>query len=312
MIKPSPALARALARTLAGAILAAAAALVPAATMAQGLASGPDSAQFRRIAAQCRGKDDFSAPAPPARIFGNVFYVGTCNVTALLIVAPTGHVLIDAPTHEAAPAILANIRALGFAPRDVRWILLSHEHFDHVGGLAAVVRATGARVIARAAAVPVLASGRVDPADPQAQGIHGFAPVRVSRVVSDGERLRLGTLAFTASATPGHTAGSTSWTWQSCAGGLCRRFDYVDSLSALALGTYRLGDHPALIATFRATFAKVAARPCGVLLTPHPVASAMFARLSGEKPLATPDDCRAYAAAGARRLDELLAGEAKR
>lgn len=270
----------------------------------------PDQPAFQRIAAQCRGKTAFSDPAPPARIFGNLFYVGTCNVTALLITSPRGHVLIDAPTHEAAPAILANIRALGLAPRDVRWIILSHEHFDHVGGLADIVRATGAKVAARAAMAPVLASGKVDPADPQAQKIEGFAPVRVSRIVSDGEVVRLGGLSFTASATPGHTAGSTSWTWQACAGGDCRRFDYVDSISALALGTYRISDHPALVATFRRTFAAIAARPCGVLLTPHPQASAMFERLSGARPLATPGDCRDYAAGGAARLDALLASEA--
>ena len=270
----------------------------------------PDHPAFQRIVSQCRGMTAFSDPAPPARIFGNVFYVGTCNVTALLITSPLGHVLIDAPTHEAAPAILANIRALGFAPRDVRWILLSHEHFDHVGGLADMVRATGAKVAARAAMAAVLASGKVDPADPQAQEIDGFAPVQVSRIVSDGEVVKLAGMSFTASATPGHTAGSTSWTWRSCAGGGCRRFDYVDSISALALGTYRISAHPELVATFRRTFAAIAARPCGVLLTPHPAASAMFERLTGARPLETPGDCRDYAAAGAARLDALLASEA--
>lgn len=275
-------------------------------------AAGPDHAAFQRITTLCRGKDDFSDPAPPARITGNVYYVGTCNVTALLVTSPRGHVLIDAPTQEAVPAILANIRALGLRERDVRWILVSHEHFDHVGGLALIARATRAEVIARAAQVPALASGKVDPADPQAQGIHGFLPVRVGRVVADGQPLRLAGTTFIPTATPGHTTGSTSWTWQSCTGGRCQRIDYVDSLSALALGTYRLSDHPALVARFRATFAQVAARPCGLLLTPHPVASDMFARLSGVKPLATPNDCRTYAAQAGKRLDDLLAGEASR
>ena len=286
---------------------------VPASAQPSPIATGPggpDKAAFNRISAECRGKQSFSDPAPPARIYGNVWYVGTCTVSSILITSPLGHVLIDTPTHEAAPAILANIRRLGFNPRAVRWILLSHEHFDHVGGLADIVRATGAQVIARAAAVPVLTSGKVDPADPQAQQIDGFAPVRVARIVSDGETVRLPGLAFTASATPGHTMGSTSWTWRSCAGADCRRFDYVDSISALALGTYRMSDHPALVATFRQTFARIAARPCGVLLTPHPIASDMFQRLSGLKPLAEPGACRTYAAAGEKRLNDLLAAEA--
>ncbi|MBC2666229.1 subclass B3 metallo-beta-lactamase [Novosphingobium flavum] len=297
------------------ALLAAAAALASPAPAQPSFAGfgpgGPDKAGFQRIAAQCKGKESFSDPSRPARIFGNVWYVGTCTVTVLLVTSPRGHVLIDAATHEAAPAILANIRALGFNPREVRWILTSHEHFDHVGGLADMVRATGARVIARAAAVPVLTSGKVDPADPQAQRIEGFAPVRVDRIVADAETVALPGLTFTASATTGHTAGSTSWTWRSCAGPVCRRFDYVDSISALALGTYRMSDHPALIARFRQTFAQVAARPCGVLLTPHPAASDMFARLSGLKPLAEPGACRAYAAAAEKRLNDLLESETR-
>jgi metallo-beta-lactamase class B len=320
MIPTNPKLAVAAALALGAGI--APARTLPAPSSARAAAApsaGPDHAAFARIADQCRGKDGFADPAPPARVFGSaarnpaqsgVYYVGTCTVTVLLVTSPRGHVLIDAATHEAVPSILANIRALGFAPHDIRWIVTSHEHFDHVGGLADMVRATGARVAARAAALPVLTSGKVDPADPQAQKIAGFAPVKVDRVVADGERVMLAGMAFTASATPGHTAGSTSWSWTTCAGADCRRFDYVDSISAFALGTYRMSDHPAIIATFRATFARVAARPCGVLLTPHPVASDMFARLSGAKPLATPGDCPAYAATGAKRLDDLLAAEA--
>jgi metallo-beta-lactamase class B len=273
-------------------------------------AGGPDKAAFARNIANCRGHDDFSYPAEPARIFGNVWYVGTCNVTALLVTSPLGHVLIDAPTRESAPRILANIRSLGFLEREVRWILVSHEHYDHVGGLAEVVRATGARIIARAPAVPTLASGKPDPADPQAETIGGFAPVRVARVVGDGEVVALPGLTFVASATPGHTAGSTSWWWRSCIGGDCRRFDYVDSISALALGSYRMSHHPDLVATFRRTFAAVAARPCGVLMTPHPSASDMFARFAGIKPFSLPGACRDYAAGGEKRLADLLASEA--
>ena len=109
----------------------------------------------------------WSDPAPPAKLFGNTYYVGTCGITALLIDAPAGPILIDTATAEAAPAILANIRALGFDPKRIRAILTSHEHFDHVGGLAALHAATGAPVIALADAAPQLESGTPDPRDPQ-------------------------------------------------------------------------------------------------------------------------------------------------
>ncbi|MFT2536405.1 MBL fold protein, partial [Escherichia coli] len=65
----------------------------------------------RALRAACAGKEDFSDPAPPVRVFGNVWYVGTCNVSAVLVTSPQGHVLIDAATEQAVPAILASIRA---------------------------------------------------------------------------------------------------------------------------------------------------------------------------------------------------------
>lgn len=272
----------------------------------------PVSPSGAALAAACEGRDGWSDPAPPARIFGNVYYVGTCGITALLITSPAGHVLIDGATAEAAPGIADNIRRLGFRPRDVRLILTSHEHVDHVGGVAALKRLTGARLGARAAARAVLESGRVDPADPQAGTIPGFAGVPVDRVVRDGETVRIGALRLTARATTGHTAGSTSWTWRSCEGRVCRRFAYVDSLTAVGPDSYRFADHPALVARFRATFARVAALDCDVLVTPHPSASNLFPRLAGTAPLADRGGCRAYAAAGARRLDDRLAREAAR
>ena len=82
----------------------------------------------------CQGRDGWSDAAPPARIFGDVYYVGTCGITALLIVGDRGHILIDGATAEAAPGIAANIRRLGFRPQDVRYLLNSHEHVDHAGG----------------------------------------------------------------------------------------------------------------------------------------------------------------------------------
>ncbi len=113
-------------------------AFAPAQLWAKTDAAGPDRAATEAIVKQCGTTEDFSAPAPPARLFGNTYYVGTCTISVLLITSPKGHVLVDAATDTAVPSILANIRALGFRSQDVRWIVTSHEHFDHVGGLAAL------------------------------------------------------------------------------------------------------------------------------------------------------------------------------
>lgn len=265
-----------------------------------------DPAAGQRFIEQCEDKETFDDPAPPVRIFGNVWYVGTCNVTALLLTSPTGHVLMDAVTKEAAPQILANIRTAGFDIKAVRWIVSSHEHFDHVGGLAFLKKATGAKVIARDKAAATLRSGKVSPGDPQVQEIHGFDPVAPDRVMKAGQTVRAGSLRLTMLATPGHTEGSTSWTWQSCEGADCQKFTYLDSISALQLGTYRFSRHPERVTMFRKTYDMIDKMDCGIVLTPHPAASAMAKRMAGAKPLYSDDDCRVIVKAARARLDAAL------
>lgn len=290
------------ARLMLAAVALAAAAPAPAQAVAEGAA----------LAKACVGRDGWSDPAPPARIFGNSYYVGTCGITALLITSPGGHILIDGATAEAAPEIAANIRRLGFRLSDVRYLLNSHEHVDHAGGLAALKQLTGARLVARAEARRVLTSGKVDPADPQAGVIPSFSGLAVDRIVADGETVRLGPLALRAHATPGHTTGSTSWSWRACEGEVCRSFVYADSLTAVSADGYRFSDHPSLVARFRRTFDRVAQLDCGVLITPHPGASNLFERLAGRATLADPGACLAYADAARKRLDQRLASEAQR
>ena len=288
------------------------AALMLAGCAPQGEAPPPTPAAptGKALAAACEGRDGWSDPAPPAKIFGNSYYVGTCGISAVLIDAPGGLVLIDAATEEAAPAILANIRALGFDPKQVRVLLASHEHHDHVGGLQAIQDATGAKIYARHEAVATLTSGEPEARDPQRGAITPFNGVRIAGELRDGETLPVAGLDLTLHATPGHTPGSTSWTWRSCEGGDCRTLAYVDSLTAVSADDYRFSDHPDYVAMMRATFAKVPELPCDILITPHPGASDLFERLAGKAPLADPNGCRTYAADAAKRLDERLAKEA--
>src|SRR5690606_3326265 len=103
--------------------------------------------------------DGWDDRAPPRRIFGNTYYVGSCGLASLLLASPEGHVLIDGASEAAAPHIVANIRALGFRPEDVKDILNSHEHADHAGGLASLQRDTGAPVHARVPAIATLERG---------------------------------------------------------------------------------------------------------------------------------------------------------
>lgn len=261
--------------------------------------------------AACNGHfQDWNRPAPPVRIHGNTYLVGSCGISSIFIVGEQGHILIDGGTEQDADIIAANIRALGYRPEDIRFILTSHEHFDHVGGVAQLQRLSGATVVTSAPAATVLKSGLPSKDDPQYGAIKSFPPIQVGRIVRDGDEVLLRDLMAKAITTPGHTAGALSWRWVSCDGGVCRTIVYADSLSPVSNATYRFSDHPAQLAAFRASIAKIAASPCEILLTPHPTASQMPDRLALGKPLLDTDACKDYAALKIRDLDERLAKEA--
>jgi len=262
--------------------------------------------------AVCAADAGWNDPATPLRVHGNTWYVGTCGISALLVTSDEGHVLVDGATPQAGALILASIRALGFDPMDVKAIVLSHEHFDHAGGLAEVQRATGAPVYARAPAVETLERGASDRSDPQLEVLEAFPPVADVRTIADDELLRVGPIALRAIPTPGHTAGGTSWTWNACDGADCKRIVYADSLTAISDDAWRFGAHPDYVAAFRDTLARVAALDCDILVTPHPSASALWTRIgpAANAPLVDHDACRAYAQAATARLDKRLADEA--
>ena len=270
----------------------------------------PAGTQLPEFFRQCQDKDGWADPAPPIRLYGNVYDVGTCGIVVLLIAGDEGHVVIDSGPVEAAPLVAANIRALGFALDEVKWIVTSHEHDDHVGGVAELQRLTGAKVAASAAAKRQLETGVLDSTDPQS-GLHDPYPaIRVDRVMRDGEELVLGSLTLTMLATPGHAPGSTSWTWQSCGENGCPQVAYVDSVTAVSKDDYRFSDHPEYVAPLRASLDKIEAIECDFVITPHPGASQLYERLAGDAPLFDDNACPHYARWGREQLDARLAREA--
>ncbi|HKX92847.1 MAG TPA: subclass B3 metallo-beta-lactamase, partial [Sphingomicrobium sp.] len=191
------------------------------------------------FAAACKDWDDWDKAAPPVRIHANTYLVGSCGISAILITGSDGHILIDGGTEAGADLIASNIRKLGFRLRDVKILLHSHEHLDHVGGIARLQRLSGAQLYASRAAAAVFRTGAAGAGDPQA-GMHPpFPAARVDHVIEDGGQVRLGNLMLTALATPGHTPGAMSWHWVSCDGGVCRTIVYADSLSAVSRDGYR-------------------------------------------------------------------------
>ena len=262
----------------------------------------------------CRPDAKWTEPATPKKIYGNTYFVGTCGLSAILVTSKQGHVLIDGDVEEDAPLIEASIRTLGFRLEDVRYILNSHEHYDHAGGIALLARDTHATVAAREPAASALERGRGDRSDPQFLSGKPFPPVADVQRIADGETIEVGPIAMTAHATPGHTGGSTSWTWTSCEEKRCLHIVYADSLTPISDDKYRFSDdvaHPGALAAFRRSAETVAALPCDILVTPHPDASDLWDRLgpAATKSLIDTDACRRYAAGAARRLDERIAKE---
>jgi len=263
--------------------------------------------------------NEWTTPQAPFRIHGDTYYVGTRGLSAILLASGAGHVLIDVPMQENLALVEANIRSLGFRVEDIRLILNTHPHFDHAGGIAGLAADSGAIVRASPAAARALRAGGRDRDDPQYGSAGAFAAVPALGTFGDGETLRVGALALTAHATPGHTPGSTTWTWSSCEGEACVELVYADSLTAISNDAYRYGDptHPERLARFRRGLALVASLPCDILITPHPEASGFWDRLQRREAgsadaLIDRDACRRYAGIAATRLDERIAAEQPR
>jgi metallo-beta-lactamase class B len=207
----------------------------------------------------------WNAPAPPFRIIGNVSYVGTTEIGAYLISGPEGHVLIDGGMEESAPRIAANIRQLGFAIEDIRYILVNHGHWDHAGGVAELQRLSEARVVAGVADTADLISGL----NARRRDTARFPPVRVDKAVIDGDLIEVGPIRLRAHSTPGHTPGCTSWTLGIRDGD--RDLDILFACSLTVAGQRLIGDagYPNAAADFEASFARLRSLRADVFLGFH-------------------------------------------
>lgn len=261
-------------------------------------------------AAECPHCAEWMEPQAPVKIFGNTYWVGTHALGAILVTSPAGHVLIDGALPASAPAIAANVRALGFRVEDIKFIVNSHTHYDHAGGIAQLQRASGAMVAASPWSARELARGGAEPDDPQYGIALAYPAVRDVRALRDGEVVRVGPLALTAHFTPGHTPGGTTWTWRACEGERCVDVVYADSLTAVSADNFRFTGHPAVLDSFARSFALLEALPCDVLVTPHPSASKLWDRLAAHQ-IVDPDACRRLAADARAQLAKRVADETR-
>lgn len=219
---------------------------------------------------QAQSPAAWTTPTEPFKIADNLYYVGTAGIGAYLITTPQGHIVIDGAMPGGAKDIEASITKLGFAPAEVKVLLNTHAHFDHAGGLADLKRDTGAKLAASAGDKVALETGKY----PGSEDVKAFdfAPVKVDRVLKDGDTVSLGGVVLTAHLTPGHSAGCTTWTFPVMIDGTAREALLYCSTSVAAnrLASKAKGpQYPGIVADYEKTFAKLKTMKADVFLAPH-------------------------------------------
>lgn len=234
--------------------------LVAALAFAQGLATS--------LSAQ--GASDWTEPMAAHHVAGNLYYVGSRGLASYLVTTPNGHVLINSSLEKSVPLIRQSVQSLGFNFADIKILLISHAHWDHCAGSAAILKQTGAAYMVMDGDVEVVESGgKRDFHYGELEATH-FPPARVDRILHEGDQVTLGGSTLVARKTPGHTKGCTTWTMK------VREKDVV--LEAVILGSpnvnpgYKLvnnSTYPGIAKDYESMFLLLKSLPCDLFLGAH-------------------------------------------
>jgi len=215
-------------------------------------------------------QDDWTEPFPAFRIAGNLYYVGSKGLASYLVTTSQGHILINSDLEANVPMIRASMESLGFKFSDIKILLISHAHWDHCAGSATIKRLTGAKYMVMEGDVDVVESGgKTDfqyASDPTAL----YPPVKVDRVLRDGDEVKLGDATLTARLTPGHTKGCTTWTMKVNDGAKLRDVVIVGSPNVNP-GYKLVGStvYPRMTEDFEKTFRVLNSLSCDYFLGAH-------------------------------------------
>ncbi len=211
----------------------------------------------------------WNQPAKPFRVIGNVYYVGAAGVSSFLISTPAGIILLDGGLPETAPLIEKNIAALGFQVTNVKYLLNSHAHYDHCGGLAELKKRSGAQLVASRADSQTLNTGHQLSYGKGQSDTH-FPAVAVDRLIEDGGTVSLGGATLTAHLTPGHTKGCTTWTMPVVESGNNHQIVFYCSTTVAGNQLVSNAHYPQIVTDYRHSFTLLRQLPCDVFLAPHP------------------------------------------
>jgi metallo-beta-lactamase class B len=242
------------------------------------LAQGIDPRDRRAVQLQF---DSWKLPVPPRHLIGNINYVGAAGVSSFLIIGSQGHILVDTGFEETVPQIQKGIEQLGFRLQDVKFILSSHAHVDHVGGHALMKKLTGATIVASEADARLMADGGENDFSPFPRDMMKYTPIKADRIIRDGEQIVLGEIMLTAHLTPGHSRGATTWSMQVIEGSERYRVVFFSSVGVVrGTGLFTNPAYPGIVEDYERTFKILKELPCDVYLAPHGGQFAMSRKFS--------------------------------
>jgi metallo-beta-lactamase class B len=230
---------------------------------------------------------DWTTPVTPFRIADNLYYVGSRDLASYLVTTPRGDILINSNLESSVPQIRHSVEQLGFHWNDVKILLISHAHFDHAAGSAAILAQTHAKYMVMDGDVPVIESGGAKDFayGPKPQ----YPAAHVDRILHDGSTVTLGNVTLTAHQTAGHTRGCTTWTMRvHLPGDPASQHRNVVIVGSWNVNPgYRLiashgkpASYPGIASDYAHTFVVLNALPCDIFLGAHGQYFDMLAKLA--------------------------------
>jgi metallo-beta-lactamase class B len=213
---------------------------------------------------------EWRQPFPAFRMIGNVYWVGTYDLSTYLITTDAGHILINTGFEDTVPQIVEGVEKLGFKMSDVKVLTATHAHGDHVAGLAALKRLTGAQLMMSEADAVLLEDGGISDFRFGDGRTPSFAAVKVDRRLKDQDTIQLGGVTLTAHHHPGHTKGATSFTMTVREAGRDYRVA-IANMGSINPGVTVSGmpKYPTIADDYARTFAAQKALPVDVFLASH-------------------------------------------
>ena len=251
---------------------------------------------------RAQNQPDWTEALPPFKIAGNLYYVGSKGLASYLITTPKGHILINSSLESSVPLIQDSITKLGFKVTDVKILLISHAHWDHDAGSAAIKKLTGASYMVMQGDVPVVESGGKSDFQYSTKPEWLYPPTKVDRVLHDRDEVKLGGTTLVAHLTPGHTKGCTTWTLKVKDG--ARTYDAVIIGSPNVNPGYKLvGNtlYPKIAEDYERMFRVLPTLPCDLFLGAHGGYFNMEEKLPKLKPgepnpFVDPEGCKKFIA----------------